>query len=221
MTGHLTAWLFPPKCVLCHRLLSREETDLCSSCRTHTPPFSDSKKHFPFLAGWTALWYYRDDVRRSLLQYKFYNRRSYAGAYGRLLAMKLQTENMDGFDILTWVPIGRFRRWKRGYDQVQLLAEAAAKELHTRAVPTLVKTRNNPPQSRISRTSARRANVMNAYRVTDPGRIAGKRILLLDDIITTGATISECAKTLMIAGAEEVRAAAVASALRDNSISDM
>lgn len=215
MLHRLLNLLFPPRCILCKKLLSRQETDLCHNCRRDTPDFSGSKIHFPFVARWTALWYYKDNVRKSLLRYKFHNRRSYAGVYGRMLAMKLLKE-MPDFDVLTWVPIGKRRLRRRGYDQVELIAAAVAAELETKSIPTLRKIRNTPPQSGIRGAAARRANILGAYRVEDPAAIAGKRVLLLDDIITTGATASECARTLLVGGAKEVYVAAVATASRDS-----
>lgn len=211
MLHRLLNLIFPPRCILCHRFLSNQETDLCHSCRAEAPEFSSSKIRFPFVARWTALWYYKNDVRKSLLRFKFHNRRSYAIAYGRLLAMKISRE-MPQFDVLTWVPVGRLRLWKRGYDQVALIARSVASELQTKPVRVLIKIRNTPPQSGIRGAAQRRANILRAYRIKDPATIAGKRILLLDDIITTGATASECARTLLLAGAQEVYVAAVATA---------
>ena len=78
------------------------------------------------------------------------------------------------------------------------------------------KIRQTKPQSRLKDVAARRANVLGAYRVIEPELINGKRVLLLDDIITTGATVSECAKVLLIAGAKVVSCAAVAAASYDN-----
>ncbi len=158
------------------------------------------------------MWYYKDTVRSSLLRYKFSGRRSYAPAYGRILAMKLQKEGWDGFDILTWVPIAPLRRLRRGYDQVELLAEAVGNELGITPIKTLRKIRNTPPQSRIGDVSRRRANVLGAYVPVSPETVRGKRILLLDDVITTGATASECARVLLTAGAKEVFCAAMAAA---------
>ena len=120
------------------------------------------------------------------------------------------------FDVLTYVSTGWLRRWKRGYDHAALLCEAVAKELGVDSVKTLKKVRQAKPQSRIKSEAARRANVLGAYQVIDPEPVKGKRVLLLDDIITTGATVSECAKTLLIAGAKEVYCAAVAAASHDN-----
>jgi len=156
------------------------------------------------------VWYYEGNVRDSLIRYKFSGRRSYAPAYGRALAMKLQSKSLDDFDILTWVPVAPLRRLKRGYDQVELLAKAVGNELSVTPVKTLRKNRNTPPQSRIQDAASRRANVLGAYRPFQPEAIRGKRILLLDDIITTGATASECARVLLTAGAREVHCAAVA-----------
>lgn len=210
--------LYPPKCVLCRKLLEPQETDLCTQCRADTPEVSGTKGKFPYLAKWTALWYYEGSVRGSILRYKFRGSRSYCKSYGRMLAMKLLQEDME-FDVLSWVPISSRRKWRRGYDQVALIAQAAAKELNVSATPTLRKIRHNKPQSSQKDAAARRANVLGAYRVIDPEAIAGKRILLLDDVLTTGATLSESARTLLTAGAKEVNCAtvAVASHQRHNS----
>lgn len=208
----LSVLLFPPKCVLCRKLLKKDETDLCGSCRIHTPTLPAGKEKLFFLARWTAVWYYRDTVRSSLLRYKFGGKRSYARSYGRLLAMKLRTEDIDAsVDLLTWIPISRRRRLRRGYDQVELIARAVAAELSLPLAPTLRKTRHTPPQSGIREAERRRANVLGAYCVPDESAVRGKRILLMDDILTTGATASECAKVLLFAGAKEVSFAAVAA----------
>lgn len=207
----LGSLLFPPKCVLCRKVLEKDETDLCHTCREEAPECVKTNVRFSFLADWTAVWYYEDSVRSSILRFKFHNARSYAGAYGRLLAMKIQQSFPEGFDLLTWIPISAGRKWKRGYDQVELLAKAVAGELGMELTPTLKKIRNTPPQSGITGQAQRRANVLGAYVVTDPSGIAGKRILLLDDVITTGATAGECARVLLTAGAKEVRYAAIAA----------
>ena len=208
----MLSFLFPPKCILCSKLLNREETDLCHHCRTETKKFSNAKRNIPFVAHWTAIWYYKGNVRKSIHKYKFRNARSYADVYGRMLAMKLLEEE---FDVLTWVPISTQRRFKRGYDQSRLLADAVAKELGIKAVSTLRKTRNTKPQSTLTEAAQRRANVLGVYKTKNKDAIAGKRILLLDDVVTTGATASECAKTLLTAGAANVRFAAIAATFYD------
>ena len=212
----LTHLLFPPKCVLCRRVLDGAETDLCHPCRVEAPVCPVSKHKRSFLDSWVAIWYYEGYPRQSILRYKFQGARHYASAYGRLLAMKLLEEYPDGFDLLTWVPISPIRRFTRGYDQVELLAKAVGRELGMDPVRTLRKIRHNHPQAQISDAAERRANVLGVYRLEKGAQVLGKRILLLDDVITTGATAGECARVLLTAGAEAVHCGCVAAAHHDH-----
>jgi len=204
--------LFPPKCILCGKLLKGNELDLCRECRGDSPEYPARKEKLQFLDSFTAVWYYEGNVRRSLLRYKFYGARSFADGYGRLLAMKLLQAHPEGFDCLTWVPVSPLRKFTRGYDQVQLLADAVGRELGMQPVPLLKKVRHNRPQSRIRDAAKRRGNVLGVYREENREIISGKRILLLDDILTTGATAGECARVLLTAGAKEIHCAAIAAA---------
>ena len=206
---------FPAKCILCDSLLPENETDLCHRCRKEAPEWKKGNFKISFVARWAGVWYYKDNVRQSLQRYKFGSRRHYSLVYGRLLAQKIQTAGLEDFDVLTWVPSGFRRRWTRGFDHTALIARAVAKTLGCRAVPVLRKVRSTPPQSSLKDFAARRANVLGVYRVRRRCPVAGKRILLIDDIVTSGATLSECAKTLTFAGADTVLAAAVAARTAD------
>ena len=208
--------LFPPKCILCGKLLKKDETDLCRSCRVDSPYCHKNNLKFSFLDSWVAVWYYDGYIRKSLHRYKFNRARHYADPYGRLLAMKIQQEYPDGFDILTWVPVSSFRKFTRGYDQVELLAEVVGRELGMEPVSTLQKVRNNRPQSGIIGAAMRRANVLGAYRIQNLDLVSQKRVLLLDDIVTTGATAGECACILLTAGAAEVHLGCIAAANHRN-----
>lgn len=208
----LSGWLFPDKCVLCNRVLEKDETDLCHDCRIHGPQCPVSNSKYPYLKRWMALWYYEDNVRGSLLRFKFHGKRHYAETYGRMLAMRLSREEWTDFDILTWVPISDRRKRKRGYDQVELIANAVAQELGVTAQPCLKKVWDNPAQSGIVGQAERRANVLGVYVAVNEESVKGKRILLLDDIVTTGSTAGECARVLLTAGAKEVNFAVVAAA---------
>ena len=204
--------LFPPKCVLCGRVLENHETDLCRQCRVDSPECPLKKVNLSFLDSWTAVWYYEGNIRKSLHRFKFRRARHYAPCYGRMLAMKLRQAHPEGFDILTWVPVSPLRKLSRGYDQVELLAKAVGEELDMEPVRTLRKVRHNRPQSGITGQAQRRANVLGVYRVLKPETVSGRRVLLLDDIITTGATAGECARVLLTAGAKEVHCGCVAVA---------
>ena len=212
LTEHILHLLFPPKCLLCRKVLAEDELDLCKACRIDSPQCSNTQKKLPFIDSWSAVWYYEDTARRSLLRYKFRGMRSYARGYGRLLAMQLLKDHPEDFDLLTWVPVSRLRKWKRGYDQVELLACSVGRELGLEPIPLLQKHRHNRPQSGIVGDAQRRANVLGVYRVVNAQDIRDQRILLLDDIITTGATASECARMLLTAGAKEIHCGAMAVA---------
>lgn len=208
--------VYPPKCVICEAVLPKGHIDLCPNCRKTTKEFTKTKNTFSFIAGWTCLWYYKQEpVRNSLLRFKFRGLRSYGRNYGRLLAAKLLKENMTDFDLLTWVPVSFWRRITRKYDQSEILARSVGRELNLKPVKLLKKRRHTQKQSLICDPAHRRANVLGAYKVRNAALVKGKRILLLDDIVTSGATASECAKLLMIAGAKEVRFATVASAVKE------
>lgn len=203
--------LYPPKCVLCREILEKNETDLCRRCRTTASRWLPNRKNLRFVDDYTAVWYYEDHVRESLLRYKFSNARSYAGAYGRMVAMQVEKELPEEIDLVTWVPIGPRRKRKRGYDQCELLAQAVGEELELPVGKLLHKPKDNKVQSSLTDASSRRANVLGVYTLANANAVKDRNILLLDDIITTGATVSEAARMLQSAGAKNVYCAAVAA----------
>ena len=208
--------LFPNKCILCGKILERGETDLCHTCRIEAPECPVRKQKRSFLDSWVAIWYYKGYIRSSILRYKFHRCRHYAHGYGRMLAVKLQWEYPEGFDLLTWIPISPLRKLVRGYDQVELLAKAVGRELQMEPQRTLRKIRHNRPQAGIHGAAERRANVLGVYRMAKGADVRDKRILLLDDVITTGATAGEAARVLLTAGATEVHLGCIAAAPTDN-----
>lgn len=208
--AELLKLVFPPKCLLCDGILENGEQDICISCRKDPPVFTGSKEKIQYVKSWTSVWFYEDKVRESILRFKFGGRRHYAARYAPFLAKAVEEDLPEDIDLITYVPVDRLRRWKRGYDQVELLAKALAPRLGLPCLRTLKKVRHTPAQSSLKDVAARRANVLGAYRPYKPENVSGKRVLLLDDVITTGATTAECAKTLLLAGAEEVYCASVA-----------
>ena len=211
MPGRLLSWIFPEKCILCGKILKNGETDLCRLCRETAPVYSQGKLNVQFLDSFTAVWYYEESVRRSLLRFKFRGARHYAKSFGRLLAMAVMQAHPEGIDLITWVPVSFLRKLRRGYDQVELIANVVSEELGIPCEKTLKKVRHNRPQSGLDSHPERRANVLGAYRCTNPELTKNKRILLLDDILTTGATAGECARVLLTAGGSEVHCAVVAA----------
>ena len=207
--------LFPPRCAFCRALLRRGESDLCQRCQRELPwisgPAAEQKPEFVSLCA-SPLWY-EGAVRASFHRFKFKGRSGYAQVYGRLTAQCVRDHLSGRYDLITWVPLSPERLKKRGYDQAMLLACATALELGDVAVETLRKVRDAEAQSGLAGgAGARRANVLGAYQAADPELVAGRRVLLIDDVITTGATISECARILRTVGAREVVCATLARA---------
>ena len=212
--GFVLDLLFPPKCVFCGKVLDTGETGLCRRCQRELPWLTGGEAELTgeFFSLCAAPLRYQDKVRDSIRRYKFMGRRGYYKVYGRLVAQCVHDHLAGKYDLITWVPLSEKRKKERGYDQAFLLASAAALELGDVAVETLRKARNTDPQSGLEEESARRANVLGAYTVVDPELVAGKRVLLIDDVVTTGSTFSECARTLRTVGAADVVCAALARA---------
>ena len=203
--------LYPPKCAFCHKLLRSEKDGVCKACREHLPYTGvlAARTDLKQIDKCVAPLFYEKTVRDSLHRYKFSHCPGYAGIYAEFMVKSID-ENQISCDIISWVPVSRRRLRSRGYDQARLLAEAVAKTCGAVCLPTLEKQRHTKQQSLIRDPKARRDNVRGAYRCADPALVAGKRILLIDDIVTTGATLSECAGVLRQAGAASVSAAAAA-----------
>lgn len=201
--------LWPNRCVLCDKVLP--DGDICVTCANVAGVYMHHSWKIPHVKEWTALWQYSGAVRDSLIRYKFRRRRSYCVTFGRELTKKIRTIPFE-YDLITWVPVSLLRRWERGYDQVELIANAVGRELGTEAVKTLHKHRHNRRQARIRGRDARIANVRGVYRAVAPEKVCGKRVLLIDDIVTTGATVSEAARILRTAGAKAVYVVCVANA---------
>lgn len=197
--------LYPPRCAFCRKILKTGESGMCKKCdakisRTHNGGAQSGE----FFSSCVSPLYYEGDVRDAILRFKFNDATIYANLFGSFIADCIE-ENLKGrYDIITWIPLSKKRLKKRGYDQAMLLAMSAALNINDVAVELLLKNTDVPAQSGVGSAEKRRANISGVYSVADEELVRGKRILLIDDIVTTGATLSECAKTLKYSGAEEV-----------------
>jgi len=122
----------------------------------------------------------------------------------------------DDQALLVPVPLHKSKRRERGFNQAELIVRAAARHLPQppEIVPVLVRRRATNSQVGLTREE-RIANLRDAFRVTAPGRVKGRMVIVVDDVMTTGSTVSECARVLKKAGAEKVWAATVARTLKD------
>jgi len=204
--------LYPPKCAFCGALTG-DSGGVCAACERALPlrpPGHTLEKAGQFDCA-VAL-YYDGPVRAGIHALKFEGASARSRVFARYLAQTAAEELGGQFDAITFVPVSARRRFARTYDQAQLLAEECARIWQVKCEKTLRKVRNNPPQSTVRSPAERRANVLGAYRVVCPEEVRGKRILLLDDILTTGATVEEAGRMLRTCGAKEIHCGAVAAA---------
>jgi len=193
-------FFFPRRCPFCGHLVGKEL--LCDDCRKKLPWTERAVAEGSFGRCASPL-YYEESVRKAVLELKFSGKTGALDCFGRLLAECAAEQFTGEFDTVSWVPISRKRLKKRGFDQCRLLAASLCVDWHVLPVETLRKVADNPPQSGLSSPAERRANVLGVYEAVREN-VAGRRILLLDDVLTTGATLSECARVLREAGAAEV-----------------
>lgn len=206
--------LFPPKCPFCQTVLDDPRAPLCPVCQPLLPWLNekDTFRKVEHTEGcWSAL-EYRDAVRECVHRFKFSPISAYGQSLGLLVAQCAQNQSGIKADCVTWVPLSRKRRRERGFDQAQLMANEVGKLLGVPVERLLVKKRETKRQSRLTEHSQRKANVLGAYEVSTNYALLGKRILLVDDVVTSGATLSACTLALKRAGASQVWCVTLAQA---------
>lgn len=205
--------LFPPRCAFCGKVGVH---GVCAECGRTLPFAAEPMCEGALFGKCASPLLYEGAVRESLLRFKFHGAQSAAEGYGQILSQCAAEELGGAFDTVTWTPVSRKRRRERGYDQAYLLARETAKHWGAEPVRLLRKTLHTAAQSSLTSAAARRDNVLGAYEAENPERICGARILLIDDILTTGATLGECVRVLKEAGAESVVCATLARAVMES-----
>ena len=152
-----------------------------------------------------------DSYNRELLhRFKYYGDRPTGEFLGRGLGnLVASIKNQDSWDGVVPVPLHWTRKWSRGFNQSSILAGAVSKALGIPVLAALRRVKRTKDQTKLSRQK-RPANVRGAFRAAK--NVEGKKLLLLDDVTTTGATLEECRRALVEAGAVEISAAVVALA---------
>lgn len=199
--------IYPLKCILCGDNLNGQEGPLCPHCKRNLPCtdlYSCRQYGIHFHYCLSPL-HYQGALRKSFRRYKFQGQWQYSRVYSRWMIQCLgQRETHSHYDLVTWIPLNRMRLFRRGYDQTKLLAKPVARYLGQELASTLKKWKNIQAQSHLKGAGQRRQNVKGAFTLQNGVSVEGKRILLVDDLITTGATLEEAAGVLMDAGAVEV-----------------
>ena len=187
---------------------------MCPECRPGLPWLEGAagERQVDFADGCFSPLAYRGTVPQAVHRYKFSRVRALGKPFAALMAQCLSDRLPEGADLLCWAPLSKKRLRERGFDQAELLAREVGRLLSVPAVPTLEKTRNTAPQSELEEASARRANAQGAYSLLPGAGLTGRRVVLVDDVVTSGATLSACAALLRQAGAERVYCLTLAQA---------
>ena len=221
--------IFPPSCLLCSALLDQPHKPICSICFDAFEPIAGTSCQ---QCGQPLLEVAQDRCLACTQQEPPLTIRSafaFGGPLGNLiidlkhgkrdrakllaaLLMEAQIIETDWkLDLLIPVPLHKTRRRKRGFNQAELIGRTLAKNLNLRFRPnTLERLVNNQPQTQLQNRTQRRDNVRGVFHVSRPAQTAQKNVLLIDDVVTTGATLTESARALLQAGANRVYAVTLA-----------
>lgn len=203
--SHAINLIYPNVCGICDRVC---KNDLCKKCEIYLNNISKLridkyknkkiKKHI-------YLFKYEGIIKERLIKFKFNEKPYiYKSIVNFLIKNKKICRFLESYDIIIPVPIHYKRKITRGYNQSALIARKLAKKLNINCEENvLFKKVNNKPQSTKNRED-RKVNVIGAYYTKNKKLIFNKKIILLDDIFTTGSTVNECAKVLINAGASKV-----------------
>lgn len=229
--------LFPPICILCHETVSEAdslcpacwnslqfidgpicdrcglpfEVDIgpgthCAACLSEPPDFNKAR----------AILRYDDASKKPVLALKHADRLDYVPAFAKWLD-RAGRDLFAETDLVVPVPLHRLRLWKRRYNQSAELARALCRRLGLDYAPQLLERKKpTPSQGAMPSAAARRQNVSGAFQVPVPmrGAVKGRNVLLVDDVLTTGATASACARALKRGGAKSVFVLAMARVVR-------
>ncbi|RDC65679.1 ComF family protein [Adhaeribacter pallidiroseus] len=219
--------LFPQECLACQELLARGEKSVCTECRINLP-YTNSHLLFnsdngllqrfynkvPVKYAFAYLYFNRSGrVQKLLHALKYKGHEEVGETLGNWYGAELKENNYhQQFDVIIPVPLHTKKLKKRGYNQSDSFAKGLAQMLEVNWQPHILKrTADTSTQTKKTRLE-RWQNVGQLFTVADPASIQNKRILLVDDVMTTGATLEACALVLLEAGAQEVSVAAIAAA---------
>lgn len=199
----LAKWSGVPKCLTCGRPVWSGTCTICGSCSRNRPPYAMAMAAGP----------YEKHLKESIRRLKYQGRRDLVPVLAELMVeVARQHPVFLESQAVVPVPISPVRLRQRGFNQAELLALQVAKQLELPVLSgTIVKPVDTPPQTGLS-GQQRRQNLKDSFKVVSPGDITGKTILLVDDVITTGSTVSTIAEILLREGAGNIFVITIANA---------
>lgn len=192
------------KCAICGAALA-EGLEVCAECR---------ENKFAFAHAFSLVEY--NEISGSIVaEFKYYNNKAIAESCGEHMYQEFIKRNPNfDFDIITCVPSKKESFEKRGYNQAAVIASAFANMAKLPVYCDLLVVVGEPLDQIGLNYDQRKENVKDCFAVTEPGICSGKNVLIIDDVVTTGSTLSECAKMIMKSNALSVSFATYATAVR-------
>lgn len=200
--------IYPSVCGMCEKI---NKNYLCKKCEVSIKPYEinkiisckrNSKLYYDYQI---QILEYKDIVRQKIIEYKFKEK---IYLYKTLEKIILNDEKIYSFlkkyDIIMPIPLYRSKKWERGYNQTELIAKELAKDLELALENKILRKIKNTKQQSTLTKKERAENVKNAFVLTDVANIRNKRVILFDDIYTTGSTVNECSKLLKKAEVKEI-----------------
>lgn len=217
--------IFPRVCLACHQMDTEEDSLFCSDCLFHIPLTDDFDSHgvnkviqsfygkIPIKEGAALLHFDKAGIVQQMIHQYKYNRKVEIGQkLGKLAAQKaIIGEKFKNIDAITAIPLHPIKQAKRGYNQSEVFAKAFAFEFGKPFVKCLKKIVNTESQTHKTRIERLR-NVEGSVEVSNPHFVKNKHVLLVDDVLTTGATLEVSAKALLQAGANFISILVIACA---------
>ena len=214
---YLVCFVFPSRCKVCNNVVYIGK-DVCDGCKAElrkvpenislmlaSNPNVNTKLGFkPRYDGVIAPHYHEDGSKQMIYNLKFNNRKDLVSVIGSDMYNSYELYlKSKGVDYICYVPCKFKSTFKRGYNHVRLLAKSVSKTSGIPIMPALKLIRDKVPQHTLSRAE-RIENIKGAFGYTDKCDVKGKTVIVVDDIMTTGATFNECARMLKRAGAKRV-----------------
>jgi len=202
---------YPNICPVCEKVIEHND-DFCDRCRNKMTMFYDDF-HIEHSDAFVAYCYYEGKIRNAIRKYKItpIGNSYYAFAFGIVQALR-RKQLTDGIDGVVYIPMTRDDFEDRGYNQVELMAKEIHFLLDIPVIDALEKHKATKSQKSLN-GEERKTNVSGAFRVKTGIDLKGKKLLLIDDVCTTGSTLSEAARILKDEGASEVITAAFAKTM--------
>lgn len=207
MLERILNYIYPEVCGICGKLC---EQNLCNKCKIKLKQHMNEKIQYynkdSFFEEFIYLFSYQNFIRTLLISYKFHYKPYLYKTLAKIIVNSKKNCNfLKSYDIIIPVPISKKRMNERGYNQSELIARQLVNDIKQLKLENkcLIKQKDTKPQSALNQKE-RQENVKQVYFVQNTEKIKGKKIILIDDIYTTGSTVTECSKMLKQAGASKV-----------------